>query len=73
MNDDSRSAHFQLGLAAASLAQEIWDGKWAHIADLRKKPVGECADLVDELARRCPGFGRDDYARAIARGMFEQR
>tara|TARA_B100002003_G_C13936917_1_gene454870 strand:+ start:134 stop:355 length:222 start_codon:yes stop_codon:yes gene_type:complete len=73
MSDDTRYTAQQLNDAACGLAQEIWDKKWAHVSDLRSKPVGDCAEIVRELERRCPGFQPDDYKRAIARGMFGMR
>ena len=73
MTDDTHHAFNQLNSAAGTLAQEIWDKKWGHVADLKVKPVGDCDDIVRELERRCPGFAPDDYKRAIAKGMFGQR
>lgn len=62
-----------LSMAACLLAQEIWDQKWAHIARLKNKPVGECVEIIDELKRRCPGHTIEEYKEAIAKGMYDQR
>lgn len=73
MSDDTRYTAQQLNDAACGLAREIWEKKWTHVSELRSKPVGECAEILRELERRCPGFQADVYERAIARVMFETR
>jgi hypothetical protein len=70
---DLRYLHQELNLVACVLAQEIWDKKWEHVADLKAKPVGECSEIIRELEHRCPGFTQEAYKRAIAKGMFESR
>ncbi|TNJ32633.1 hypothetical protein E1B00_15430 [Arenimonas terrae] len=73
MTDDRRFAHQQLNSVAYVLAEEIRDGNWDHVPDLKAKPVGDCLEIVGELERRCPGFAPEAYKRAIATGMFETR
>ena len=73
MSDNAHYSAQQLKDAALGLAQEIWDKKWAHVSELSSKPVGECAEILRELERRCPGFQVEIYKRAIANGMFETR
>jgi hypothetical protein len=70
---DLRDVHQQLDFAAGVLAQEIWDKRWGHVADLKSKPVGECREIISELERRCPGFTSEAYKLAISKGMFESR
>jgi len=62
-----------LRLRACELAEEIRDGRWSHIEDLEHKPVPACDEIVSELERRCPGFDRATYQKALASGLFETR
>jgi hypothetical protein len=63
----------QLADAGYTLAEEIRDGRWRHVADLVRKPAPACPELIDELRRRCPGFSDSDYQRALADGLFASR
>jgi hypothetical protein len=62
-----------LAKAADNLAEEIHRGKWDHIADLAVKPAGACAEIVQGLERRCPGYEFSDYRKAIGHVLFESR
>ncbi|WP_395737346.1 hypothetical protein [Prosthecobacter sp.] len=55
------------------LAEEIRDGRWKHVTDLARKPAPACAELIDELRRRCPGFTAEEYQRALGDGLFASR
>lgn len=70
---NSRFSANPLGSVAFGLAQEIWEKKWEHVADLKTKPVPECVDIIRELERRCPGHTLEQYKRAIAQGMHDSR
>lgn len=59
--------------AGYALAEEIRDGRWWHVADLARKPAPACAELIDELRRRCPGFSESEYQRSLADGLFASR
>jgi hypothetical protein len=59
--------------ASYRLAKEIRDGRWKHVRDLAVKPVPDCEEILQELRRRCPGYSRQDYRTAIAKGVFESR
>jgi hypothetical protein len=71
MTDDNRYAHYQLNAAAYALAQELLDGRWSPTDDLIPNPSGERESMIGELERRCPGFSRRYYERAVSRGLFE--
>lgn len=58
---------------AYQLAEEIRDGKWAHVDGLRKKPVPTCPEIIDELRNRIPGHTTEAYLRAIADGLAVSR
>lgn len=62
-----------LSLAAYQLAEEIRAGRWSHVSDLALKPAPACAELLQELERRCSGYSLGDYRRALANGLFETR
>lgn len=55
------------------LAEEIRDGKWDHVSDLKKKPAPACIELTDEFRRRCPGYSLEQYQRALSDGLFASR
>lgn len=63
----------ELRLAACNLAEEIREGRWQHVKDLRLKPAAACLELIDELRSRCPGHDLSAYQRALADGMFGTR
>jgi hypothetical protein len=57
---------------AYTLAEEVRDGKWDHV--LRLVPNGQPAaseDVISELQQRCPGYSKEQYQKAIAKGMRE--
>lgn len=62
-----------LRLVACNLAEEIREGRWQHVKDLRLKPAAACMELIDELRSRCPGHDLSAYQRALADGMFGTR
>lgn len=55
------------------LAEEIREGKWDHIRDIRWKPVPAIPEIIDELRRRVPGFTTAEYKDAISKGLFDSR
>jgi hypothetical protein len=59
--------------AARELAAEIRDGSWRHVRDLKRKPVPDCVEIIDELRRRCRGFSMEEYKRAVAIALFDGR
>jgi hypothetical protein len=58
---------------AYRLGEEIHDGRWSHISDLKRKPATACTELIDELRRRCPGYTISIYQQALADGLFASR
>ncbi len=60
-------------MIAYDLAAEIWDGKWAHISELKSKPVTECEQIISELSSRAPGFKLEQYKKTMALAMQETR
>jgi hypothetical protein len=61
----------RLADAAYAVADEFRDGRLDALR-ARQWP-GTWAALRAELARRCPGFGNDDYDAALERGFVESR
>jgi hypothetical protein len=60
--------------AAYDLCLEVRDHKWDRA--LSKAPNGQpaaCNEVIEELRRRCPGYTKEQYQRAIAQGMFDSR
>jgi hypothetical protein len=59
-----------LDAEAYAIAEEVREGKWDHA--LRLVPNGQPAaseDVISELRRRCPGYSKEQYQEAIAKGM----
>ena len=63
----------KLSQAGYDLALEIRDGKWSHVEDLRAKPASASNELLDELRRRVQGQTDQQYAQALADGLFNSR
>ena len=63
----------ELSKSAYFLADEVRDGKWAHIKKLNNGPVAEWEEIIEELKRRSPGFETEVYKTAISNGLFESR
>ena len=61
----------ELEKAGYDLAEEIRDGKWDHIGDLRWNAAAP--EIVDELQRRIPGFTTAEYEHAVTQGLFDSR
>jgi hypothetical protein len=61
----------ELADAAYAVADEFRSGRWPELKGRAWGRVWE--RLVDELARRCPGFTREEYDRALDRGFVESR
>ena len=70
MTKKKHAVRVALLAASDALSDEIWEGRWDHIASLKTHPIGECVDIIDELERRCPGYTRQEYQDAIARSVF---
>jgi hypothetical protein len=63
-----------LSSAAYQLCEEVREGAWA--VAISRTPNGQpaaCREVIDALRLRSPGHTNDEYAAAIARGMFETR
>jgi hypothetical protein len=43
------------------------------LKQLEWKPAATCAELIDELKVRCPGYDLEEYEQALANGLFETR
>jgi len=56
---------------AYRLAEEIRDRKWDALPGIDRPAAS--AEIIAELRRRCPGFTTEEYARAIADGLFDSR
>jgi len=63
----------ELGEAADLLIQEMNEGKWDHITNLKSTPIEEIKELNDELEKRCPGYEKEKYGEAIARSIYYNR
>jgi hypothetical protein len=63
----------RLADAGYQLAEEIRDGVWKHVSDLRQKPAPACTELIEEFQHRCPGFSLPEYQRALAEGLQNSR
>jgi hypothetical protein len=63
----------RLAEAGYKLALEVRDGRWDHISNPNERPATAYVPLINELRRRCPGYGEDEYSRAIADGLFNSR
>jgi hypothetical protein len=70
MTAKKHAARLALRKSSDQLADEIWEGKWGHIPHLRTTPIGEVAEILAELERRCPGHTKEAYQDAIARSIF---
>ena len=62
-----------LGNSADELSDEIRNGRWDHVANLRSVRVGDMKEITDELERRCPGHLLEEYKDAISRSMWINR
>jgi len=65
--------HPELEQAGFEFACEIRDGNWDHVADPNLKLVDANPKLIPVLAERCPGFSKEEYAIAIAKGLQSSR
>jgi hypothetical protein len=63
----------KLSQAGYDLALDIRDGKWRHVEDLQVKPASASSELLNELRRRVPGHSDQQYAQALADGLFNSR
>jgi hypothetical protein len=62
-----------LGLASDALVQEVSQGRWSHIPNLGSTPIEEWKDILDELAKRCPGHPSEEYTTALRRSVLNNR
>ena len=67
MTKKKHAARVALQAAARALSDEVWEGRWDHIASLKTRPIAELEEIFDELERRCPGHTRQEYQDAFAR------
>ena len=70
MTKKKQQARLALANAAKVLAGEIWDGKWDHVPERHKAPMGKQVVLARELERRCPGHSLEAYQAALAEAWF---
>lgn len=73
MTKKKHAARLALQAASDGLSDEIWEGRWDHIASLHNHPIGECVKIIAELERRSPGHTKEEYKDAIARSLFTRR
>jgi hypothetical protein len=73
MTKNKHAARVRLAAAADLLSEEVWDGKWDHIAEVKAKPIGTWTEITEELEKRCPGYSQEEYQDALARSMFTHR
>jgi len=71
MTTKKHLARVALSSAARALTEEIWEGKWNHIPEVKTMPIGNWIDMVRELERRCPGHSPQDYRDAIGREIVK--
>jgi hypothetical protein len=62
-------ASLKLSHAANALSEEIWENKWDHLSEVKKKAIGKWVEIPRELERPCPGYSLEEYQDAIARSM----
>ena len=73
MTRKKHQARVRLREASNVLSEEVWGGKWDHLLEIRKKPIGECREILKELERRCPGHTLEEYRDAYCRSMVNNR
>ena len=73
MTKKKHEARLRLRDAAGTLSEEVWEGKWDHLREIRTKPIGKCTEILKELERRCPGHSLEEYRDAYSRSMFTHR
>jgi hypothetical protein len=77
MTQKKHAAREALRAASDGLSDEIWEGQWDGIAGLKTHPIAQwlysASEIIDELARRCPGHTRQEYQDALSRSMFTRR
>ena len=60
--------------AACAICIEVWNGRWNEaLSKVHNGQPAGCPQVIEELARRCPGFTRDEYQHAIATGMHDTK
>lgn len=65
----ARRRKIDLEDTAYQLAEEIRDGNWRHIENMKSRPASECNEILLEFEKRCPGHTIDTYKRAILIGL----
>ncbi len=73
MTKRKHEARTRLRDASNALSEEVWEGKWDHLSEIRSKPIGKCTSILIELEKRCPGYSLEDYRDAYCRSMFTHR
>lgn len=73
MTKRKHDARIRLRDASNALSEEVWEGKWDHLPEIRTKQIGECTEILKELERRCPGHSLEEYRDAYSRSMFTHR
>jgi hypothetical protein len=68
-----RAERAALGDAADAIIREIAEGKWRHLASIQNLPLAQCPEILAAIAERVPGYSREEYEAAIARGAFHNR
>tara|TARA_R110000868_G_scaffold411322_1_gene703130 strand:- start:4625 stop:4846 length:222 start_codon:yes stop_codon:yes gene_type:complete len=66
-------ARVALAKAADELVNEVSEGKWDHVPELNSSPIEDLNELFEELERRCPGHGLEEYRDAYARSYIANR
>jgi hypothetical protein len=65
----------ELKEVAYDFANEITDGKWAHViypnGRVRRDDDDDSLRIIDVFRARCPGYSDEQYSRALSHGFFE--
>ena len=73
MTKKKHQAQEELRKAADTLVNEMLQGKWDHIPDLKYRPMENLNELFEELKKRCPGHSLSDYKEIFLRSHWENR
>ena len=73
MTNSRKLARIELRKVADVLVEEMSQGKWDHVPNLRTRPMEELFELFTELESRCPGHSRIEYVETFLRSHWENR
>lgn len=65
MTKRKHEARIRLRDASNALSEEVWQGKWDQLPEIRTKPKGDCTEILEELERRCPGHSLEGISKCL--------